>query len=175
MGLISHVAHAHIHRHIHTCIHTLNMHTKPLDLPISGLDVPAGSTAVSTLPLCLPLLLALSVLRFHLQPSRSWETLWQGDLGHLDGDGGRGGKLCENCAKVKEMEKGRKIWTVLVFRGPCKHKAAPSFIFQCHLSAHTTCKMVQICSSFQAGSFARGQLGRIVQGCLPLGSEIQRL
>lgn len=119
------------HTHMHPYSHT---HTKPLDLPIPGLDVPASSTAVSTLPFCLPVLLALSVLRFHLQPSRGWGTLWQGDLGHLGGDGGREGtELCQNCAKVKELEKGRKIWTVLVFRGPCKHKAAPSLIFQYHL------------------------------------------
>ena len=87
---------------MHPYSHT---HTKPLDLPIQGLDIPAGSRAVSTLPLCLPILLALSVLRFHLQPSRRCGTLWQGDLGHLGGDGGREGtELCQNCAKVKEIK-----------------------------------------------------------------------
>lgn len=63
--------------------------------------------------------------------------MWQGDLEHLGGDeGNEGTELCLNYAKVKEIEKGRKIWTVLVFKEPCKHKAALSFIFQCHLCTH---------------------------------------
>lgn len=83
MGLTSHIAHAHIHTRPGS-----HMHTEPLDLPAPGLDIPVGSKALSALPLCLPTLLALSVLSFHLQPSR---TSWQGDLGHLAGDGEREG------------------------------------------------------------------------------------
>lgn len=124
----------------HTCAQTCthmhlysHMHTNPLDLPIPGLVIPASSTAISTLPLCLHVLLALSMPRFQLWPSRRCRTLWQGGLGHLGGNGEReGAELCRNCAKVKEIKRG-KVWTVPVFRGPCKRKADPSLIFQCHL------------------------------------------
>lgn len=81
-----------------TCMHMhlyYHMHTNPLDLPIPGLDIPASSTAISTPPLCLHIILALSMPRFQLWPSRNCGTLCQRDLGHLGGNGEREGtELC---------------------------------------------------------------------------------
>lgn len=94
------------HTHMHPYSHT----HKTFRLPVPGLDVPAGRTAVSTLPLCLPVLLAFSVLRFHLWPSRRWRTLWQGDLGHLDGDGRREGtEFCQNCKGEGDREREKDL------------------------------------------------------------------
>ena len=137
------------------------MHVEPLGLPVPGLDVAAGSTAVSILLFSLPTLLALSAPSFYLQTSRRWETSQQGNVGHpvprRQGDGGREEtEQCIKSAAVEKREKGRKTWTVLIVRRPFRHKAAPPLISKCYLSAHTTHKIVQICSSFQADSFAQG-------------------
>lgn len=59
--------------------------------------------------------------------------LWQGYLEHLGGGGGRKGTELSKLSKGEEDREGRKIQNVLVLRGPCKHKAALSIIFQCHL------------------------------------------
>lgn len=115
-----------------------HMHAKPLGLPVPGLDVAAGSTAVSILLFSLPALLALSVLSFHLQPSRRWGTSWQENVGHLvprrQGDGAREEtELCIEAAVLEKKEIGRKTWTVLIVRKPFRHKAASPLISQCHL------------------------------------------
>lgn len=64
MGLIPHTVHADRHRHEHTCFHML---TKPLEIPIPILDVPAGN---SKHPPNVSVFLALSVLTLHLRPSK---------------------------------------------------------------------------------------------------------
>lgn len=86
-----------------------HMHTEPLGLPVPGFDVAAGSTAVSILLFSLPTFLALSVPSFHLQPSRRWETSWQGNMGHPDPRRqGVGGKRQNSALKLQRWRKGRR-------------------------------------------------------------------